>query len=84
MYLSRTEPWRSTPSKGRPSVLRKSKWIGRNGMSLNRRTIATSRLRSWPVPAKPGPSRWNVERNRLAPKSFLKKPICWPCSSVMS
>ena len=44
-------------------------------MSTNRRTTATSGLRSWPVPVQPGPSTWKVERSRLAPKSLRKNPI---------
>ena len=62
----------------------KSKCTGRNGTSVKRRSSATSWLRSSPVPAKPGPSTWNVERSKLAPKSLRKKPSGWACSSVMS
>ena len=74
LLLSRVLPCGST----------KSKCTGRNEKSVNRRSSATPWLRSCPVPEYPGPSTWKVDRSSEAPKSFLKKPICWPCSSVTS
>ena len=53
-------------------------------MSANLRSSPTAWLRSCPVPVYPGPSMWNVERSRLAPKSLRKNPICWCASSKTS
>ena len=43
-------------------------------MSANLRSRPTAWLRSCPLPVKPGPSTWNVDRSRLAPKSLPEEP----------